>query len=96
MQQQHGRHVITQDLINGILVQLQQERQQLEAAVERFKTKTTTITKHFDNAITLTNKNINRIAIQPPSMALSEQQQYNNDHFVNEQNIQFNQAAKLS
>ena len=77
-QQQHGRNVITQDHINGIFVQLQQQRQQLAAAIERFDNKTAIMAKHFDNTMAATNKSINRIAIQPPRMATQEQQQYNN------------------
>ena len=92
-QQQQGRNVITQDHINGIFVQLQQQRQQLEAAIERFESKTSTMTKHFDNAFNTINKNVNRIAIQPPRMATQEQVHYNNDRLENEIN---NPPASLS
>ena len=92
-QQQQGRNIITQDHINGIFVQLQQQRQQLEAAVERFESKTTTMSKHFDNTFNILNKNINRIAVQPPRMATQDQVHYNNDRLENEVN---NPPALLS
>ena len=78
--QQHRNQLgITTDHFNGLFVQLQQQRQQIEAAVERFETKITTITKHYNNMMAVTNRNINRIAIQPPRMAGVNEQQYNND-----------------
>ena len=51
------------------------------------------MTKHFDNAFNTINKNVNRIAIQPPRVKLPEQRQYNNDQLENEIN---NPPASLS
>jgi hypothetical protein len=70
---------VTVDHINGIMIQQQQQKQQIEAAINGFSVRFAVIQTHFEDMIRTLNKNITRIAVQPPRMANAVQRQHNLD-----------------
>jgi hypothetical protein len=76
---QHHQNVVTEDHINGLLIQLRHTQQQIKAASISFVTSTNAIKEHFDKSLKTINRNINRIAIQPPQMASATQRKQNQD-----------------
>jgi hypothetical protein len=70
---------VTVDHINGILIQQQQQKQQIEAAINGFGVRVIVLQNHFEELIRTLNRNITRIAVQPPRMANAVQRQHNVD-----------------
>jgi hypothetical protein len=70
---------VTVDHINGLMVQQQQQKQQIESAINGFSVRFAVIQTHFEDLIRTQNRNITRIAVQPPRMANAAQRQHNVD-----------------
>jgi hypothetical protein len=61
------------NVMNGLMIQLQQTRQQLEAGIALFNQTTRALQMHTDSQFSLVNRNISRVAIQPARMATPQQ-----------------------
>jgi hypothetical protein len=61
------------NVMDGLMIQLQQTRQQLKAGIALFNQTTRALQMHTDSQFSLVNQNISRVAIQPTRMATPQQ-----------------------
>jgi hypothetical protein len=60
---------VTQEQINGVFIQLQQARQQIEALVQGVNAAFANVSNQVETNFRVVNQNLARIHVQPPRMA---------------------------
>jgi hypothetical protein len=68
---------VTQAQLNGVFIQIQQTRQQIESAMLGVNASFTNMQHQVEQHFRIVNRNLARIHIQPPRMANPEQRQQN-------------------
>jgi hypothetical protein len=71
--QQTQQHRPADEQMNGLMIQMQQTRQQLEAGLAMVNQTARAMRLHTDSQFSIVNRNISRVAIQPTRMATPRQ-----------------------